>query len=530
MFPLPLVTSSNIVDVGTFWNSLLLYIDRPHLVNRKLVAVLPFLIYEINTQCTSLKNVFTHSAILYETRKLKSLTKSDITVEFLKNIFETHDKNVSFIERDPEFIGNVSNGLFVIVHVLLPKNSFYKQSVEVVILDKSKNFAHFNAIADVNDQIAAPPFPYDIKLSSTGQLQITVDKIEYADTNHSEWLVDKLFAKLIKWMEQPEFDCSIKSLCLISTEDYYFTYMDLKNKYGDKLVKEWPKVACTNPEKYVYEDIAIASYLICIWKRYDAKREIKFVDCGCGNGLLVYLLNQEGYSGYGWDIRRRQVWDIYPKSTHLYEKVVTPNSVFPDCNWLIGNHSDELTPWIPIICLNSSIETNFFVLPCCPFDLNGRKYVRKNTAISQYADYLNYIKELCIKCGFDTQIDKLRISSTKRTCLVGIRTDLDEKNYKSLKMESIKYMQIQPTIREKTEKVRNCTQLNRDLIQRIVHKCVDCLLSENNFIEKSNGGEWNKGKSVHLSELSKLVELDDLKQLKRMWWTSNAVKKSPIFI
>ena len=30
---------------------------------------------------------------------------------------------------------------------------------------------------------------------------------------------------------------------------------------------------------------------------------------------------------------------------------ITPDdsNVFPNCDWLIGNHSDELTPWIPII-------------------------------------------------------------------------------------------------------------------------------------------------------------------------------------
>lgn len=33
------------------------------------------------------------------------------------------------------------------------------------------------------------------------------------------------------------------------------------------------------------------------------------------------------------------------------EWAVTPNdqTLFPDVDWLIGNHSDELTPWIPVI-------------------------------------------------------------------------------------------------------------------------------------------------------------------------------------
>lgn len=38
----------------------------------------------------------------------------------------------------------------------------------------------------------------------------------------------------------------------------------------------------------------------------------RFVDLGCGNGLLVYILNSEGHKGVGFDIRRRKIWDTYP--------------------------------------------------------------------------------------------------------------------------------------------------------------------------------------------------------------------------
>jgi len=38
---------------------------------------------------------------------------------------------------------------------------------------------------------------------------------------------------------------------------------------------------------------------------------------------------------------------------HLFfqEQAVTPSadSLFPEYDWIIGNHSDELTPWIPVI-------------------------------------------------------------------------------------------------------------------------------------------------------------------------------------
>ena len=33
------------------------------------------------------------------------------------------------------------------------------------------------------------------------------------------------------------------------------------------------------------------------------------------------------------------------------EAVIVPleHQAFPDAEWLIGNHSDELTPWIPLL-------------------------------------------------------------------------------------------------------------------------------------------------------------------------------------
>ena len=42
-----------------------------------------------------------------------------------------------------------------------------------------------------------------------------------------------------------------------------------------------------------------------------------FVDMGCGNGLLVHVLNSEGYSGVGLDVRSRKMWAQYPQSTVL---------------------------------------------------------------------------------------------------------------------------------------------------------------------------------------------------------------------
>lgn len=42
------------------------------------------------------------------------------------------------------------------------------------------------------------------------------------------------------------------------------------------------------------------------------------------------------------------------------EKAITPSEsfLFPDTDWLIGNHSDELTPWIPVIAARPVIRTH----------------------------------------------------------------------------------------------------------------------------------------------------------------------------
>jgi len=69
----------------------------------------------------------------------------------------------------------------------------------------------------------------------------------------------------------------------------------------------------TDPKKYIHKDIATATYLMLLW----GETKPSFVDMGCGNGLLVHVLNSEGYSGVGLDVRSRKMWVQYPQSTVL---------------------------------------------------------------------------------------------------------------------------------------------------------------------------------------------------------------------
>ncbi|ENN75433.1 probable tRNA (uracil-O(2)-)-methyltransferase [Dendroctonus ponderosae] len=517
MFQVPLVTSSTIIPLEKYWDALLLYYSRPHLVNRKITAVSQGLLCKVqfNSKGIELPELLNRSAILYELRKKNSWDHID--QELLKSLLEPYDKNVQLTDVSIQELRDYSQEVFVSIRLLFPRLKNCLKALEVITFDKQHNTAVFLAVSDTDKSLVAPPFAYQIQLASTSNLRINVNSFENADTGHAEWLASKLFSKLLKWIEDSNaHKPCIQSLSLIRPEDYCSTYNRLKETYAEKLVQEWPKKAGTDPQKYVFEDIAITSYLICLWKE---EAHVNFVDCGCGNGLLVFLLNQEGFEGFGIDIRRRAIWDIYPESVNLQVGAVNPNSLFPSCTWIIGNHSDELTPWIPIIALKSSPRTNYFVLPCCPYDFNGLKFIRKNTSVSTYADYLTYIEEISRKCEFQTNIDKLRIPSTKRTCLIGKRKTLTEEEQKSLVIEISAF--VDQKISEKfvqrsaIEKVRNCTQLDRNLISGIVEICMNQLLSSQQHMEKSNGDLWNKGVGVAIPDLVQRIPKDVLRQLKQ---------------
>lgn len=81
----------------------------------------------------------------------------------------------------------------------------------------------------------------------------------------------------------------------------------------------WPEV--TDPLKFVYEDIAIATYLLLLWRSERQRRGLaspqSFVDLGCGNGLLVYILAGEGHVGLGIDVKSRKIWDLFPSHVEL---------------------------------------------------------------------------------------------------------------------------------------------------------------------------------------------------------------------
>lgn len=174
------------------------------------------------------------------------------------------------------------------------------------------------------------------------------------------------------------------------------TYSRLKQIYAADLIARWTEK--TDPAKHVFEDIAIAAFLLELWRSmYRDEVFPGFVDTACGNGVLVYLLVREGFRGYGFDARRRKTWEVLGIDDCLFEKLCIPkplldtldvgdlsqlgeidinNGIYNPNTFIIANHADELTPWTPILAALSSptVYLPFLAIPCCSHALSGSPY------------------------------------------------------------------------------------------------------------------------------------------------------------
>ncbi|CAL8084364.1 unnamed protein product [Calicophoron daubneyi] len=302
---------------------------------------------------------------------------------------------------------------------------------------------------------------------------------------------------------------------------------------------------------------------MCIWKD---PSDVFFVDIGCGNGLLVYLLISEGFRGLGVDIRHRRIWDSYPASVRESLKESTldaeHNPGFPQANWLIGNHSDELTPWIPVLAARTSHSCKVFVIPCCPFGLFGKygnfKHSDTQSGISStdawvksevhkqshYRAYIEYLKGLFFACWFKPEVDTLRIPSTKRICILGRHLISDEKTDPTLYLERMsaigraiederRCIKSNSTVfvpRDHDEPVLNCTSLPSevklsvgDLIFKAVldgrpdielFKSQNLVVSADGKVKTLDGRWWNPGGYLNLNDVATLVPSHHLELMK----------------
>lgn len=380
--------------------------------------------------------------------------------------------------------------------------------------------------------------------SDNNELQAYIHKNFHLDAPTSSlvasksWLLESVLPKLKKWGEASNTHHSYQFDPLVDMERYSTLYFKLKEKYGPYFVSIWPEN--TDPLKFVYEDIAIATYLLLIWeddrKRKNLSDKQSFVDLGCGNGLLVYILTKEGHPGKGIDIVRRKIWDLY-ENVVLEECTILPHTFKVDVDWIVGNHTDELTPWIPVIAVRSSYSVNYFVLPCCFFNFDRKFDSGAACTQSKYRNYLDFIVNIGEECGFKVEEDILKIPSTKRICSVGRERaykEAEQQNVDNIVKDILKTNSCPIdldkvsnddsfTPREVTKDPKNCTQIDPHVKEKIVDALIVRLLEKIKYTNKdddrltSSGhkwSEWNAGDCISIPECAKLFNKDLLKSLK----------------
>lgn len=244
---------------------------------------------------------------------------------------------------------------------------------------------------------------------------------------------------------------------LVGQVDLQNTYAKLKQKHARSLVESWAE--STDPQKHVFEDLCIAAFLIELWADMYKDRPFPgFVDIGCGNGLLVRILDREGYHGWGFDARARKSWQNYNRVLEnglplLQEHILLPsivssgadddislggdgmaatcsihNGEFPEGTFIISNHADELTPWTPILAALSG--SPFLAIPCCSHALSGARFraapprgdkAKPGSSSSTYASLVAWVEAIATACGWTVERETLRIPSTRNIGLVGGR-------------------------------------------------------------------------------------------------------------
>lgn len=238
MLLLPIVTSSTIIPLTDFWHALLLYHDKPHVINRKIAGVVQLYLCElVSDKIKHIFDIFTYSGILYEVRKLQKIERNYVTDEFLKSFIEPYDKHAKLNATSLDDFKRATKGVFVSVRILISRTKLCPNCIELVILDRNQNRATFYAIAEEAKLALAPSFVYHIECIKTGNVRICLEEIEDCEKNSAEWLCSTVFPKILKWAEDVQEFTNIESLSLVNVDAYYRTYHKLKETYYEQLLK-----------------------------------------------------------------------------------------------------------------------------------------------------------------------------------------------------------------------------------------------------------------------------------------------------
>ena len=219
-----------------------------------------------------------------------------------------------FTDAPPEpgcLAGGVPNVSANIIRRLVPKNiNGDKPAMELIRWEVKAGEASVTFTPLEKNRQVTFKCAYQIRSSASG---LFLDVEGEADPATRKLLAKSVFECVKRWCGEGILTSSPPSMRLVDLEKYQRKYMQLKETHGKKLIENWTE--STDPEKFVHEDVAIAAYLILLWEEEDERPT--FIDLGCGNGLLVYILSREGYVGRGVDIRRRKIWDAYGEKVDL---------------------------------------------------------------------------------------------------------------------------------------------------------------------------------------------------------------------
>ncbi|KAG8900397.1 tRNA(Ser) Um(44) 2'-O-methyltransferase [Tulasnella sp. 403] len=351
------------------------------------------------------------------------------------------------LEQDCIFFSGESDGgtLVVLVPAVTDEDSlpFYHPKVRAIA------FHHLNAPEHENASLAIHIFPFagdESHVDPTSRLSRICSSLA-----ESVWRIG--FGKRIGYQKKMRHDVGPASdgflgQVVIDRNEYQDFYLVMRERYK-AIVESWS--LDTDPLKHVFEDIGIATFIQLLWKHTCSPREAPlnsdlsepwqtwgrppcgYVDPGCGNGLLVHILVY--IDGIGIDLRPRTTWDQYPEATksrlhiHAYDptEIESAETLPPFLNrdsFLIGNHSDELTPWLPILAVLSN--SAFISIPCCPWTLNT-----KFTKPKGFHKREKSPAEVNFKClleargsggsKFEPETEALRIPSSRNWAIIGRR-------------------------------------------------------------------------------------------------------------
>ncbi|OBZ79249.1 tRNA (uracil-O(2)-)-methyltransferase [Grifola frondosa] len=274
------------------------------------------------------------------------------------------------------------------------------------------------------------------------------------------------------WGAKTNYRKRVMHDCVIPREQYQDLYLVMRERHKH-LVDTWQEV--TDPLKHVFEDVGIATFLMLLWKdTYQPEHSEAstlllddepwkrwprppsgFLDLGCGNGLLTHILSAEGYEGHGIDLRARTSWAHYPESTQtqLHVEALDPTLITDPSYkslylrpgvFIIGNHADELSPWVPVLSTLCS-ASGYLSIPCCPWTFDS-KYERSSTPTygdssaefveslnlggdgsnsSSYSMYRIWLASLSQYCGWKVECEMLRIPSTRNWAIIGREKNRD---------------------------------------------------------------------------------------------------------